>query len=87
MFNPNVVVKIVTQPRVENIVTLIARILMAYIFCHYRLGQVNRLRLCRNRSIYGINGRACRNVTIHIAINQPMLSALHAQPASAEHTL
>ncbi len=33
MFNPNVVVKnIVTQPCVENIVTLIARILMAYIF-------------------------------------------------------
>ena len=33
MFNPNVVVKnIVTLPSVENIVTLIARILMAYIF-------------------------------------------------------
>lgn len=33
MFNPNVVVKnIVTQPSVENVVTLIARILMAYIF-------------------------------------------------------
>jgi len=33
MFNPNAVVKnIFTQPRVENIVTLIARILMAYIF-------------------------------------------------------
>ncbi|NAR98616.1 DoxX family protein [Acinetobacter haemolyticus] len=33
MFNPNVVVKnIVTQTGVENIVTLIARILMAYIF-------------------------------------------------------
>ena len=33
MFNPNVVVKnIVTQSGVENTVTLIARILMAYIF-------------------------------------------------------
>ena len=33
MLNPNVVVKnIVTQPSVENVVTLIARILMAYIF-------------------------------------------------------
>ncbi|MBP7884359.1 MAG: IS66 family insertion sequence element accessory protein TnpB [Acinetobacter sp.] len=33
MFNPNAVVKnIVTLPSVENIVTLIARILMAYIF-------------------------------------------------------
>ena len=33
MFNPNAVVKnIVTLPSVENIVTLISRILMAYIF-------------------------------------------------------
>ena len=33
MFNPNAVVKnIVTLPSVENIVTLIAGILMAYIF-------------------------------------------------------
>lgn len=33
MFNPNVIVKnMVTQSGVENIVTLVARILMAYIF-------------------------------------------------------
>ena len=33
MFNPNVVVKnIVTQSGVDNVVTLVARILMAYIF-------------------------------------------------------
>ena len=33
MFNPNVVVKnIVTQPKDKNVVTLIARIIMAYIF-------------------------------------------------------
>ena len=33
MFNPNVIVKnMITQSGVENIVTLVARILMAYIF-------------------------------------------------------
>ena len=41
MFNPNVVVKtIVTQPSVENVVTLIARIFMAYIFIIAGWGKI-----------------------------------------------
>lgn len=41
MFNPNVVVKnIVTQPSVENIVTLVARILIAQIFLISGWGKI-----------------------------------------------
>ena len=42
MFNPNVIVKnMVTQSGVENIVTLVARILMAYIFIIAEWGKLS----------------------------------------------
>ena len=52
---------IVTQSGVENIVTLVARILMAYIFYYCRMGQAQRL--WRYSGLYGIDGCACGIVT------------------------